>query len=562
MSFSPRAVVVIATLSLGALTAQILRTYAQDVPEPAPPQVEDRGADSEATSRAPSSEWQPDAAEPHLNSREQRGADATPALLFKKLGKSTTVEFLDLPLEECLNHLQESHGIQIWTDTATLADEGIALDQPLTLKLTGVRLESILNLLLRPCQLEWIIQDEVLKITTATWSFEHPQVAAYEVQNLLDAGHLSKDLIESIKTCIQPLSWKEEFQAGIALSGGVLIIRQSQQVHGEIGRLLADLDEIAFDQEEETHARGRKNALVAQVSHRAHRPGTLRTIAAPWHSVAFREKKDDFEKKDKPQRVPAEEKIIKAFDLPTTVEFNDLPLEDCLTYLEKFHSLNLYLDKQSLSDEGVSLDQPISLKLANVSFESTLHLLLQPLNLDWVVEDEVLKITTESWIKAHPEVRTYEIENLIDAGHTVDALMTSIRRCIDPPSWNGEYAAISHTGGVLVIRQSQRIHSEIERLLADLDNIVLDVIAEAAQDARHGKEISKEVVSVRIYQTDMQPAAQIAECIEQFVARDTWREHGGEGRILAMNGQIVVEQSAAVHREIQRFLELLLHQPQ
>ena len=40
------------------------------------------------------------------------------------------------------------------------------------------------------------------------------------------------------------------------------------------------------------------------------------------------------------------------------------------------------------------------------------------MQLDWVIADEVLKITTRAWANANPEVRTYNIQNLIDAGHT------------------------------------------------------------------------------------------------------------------------------------------------
>src|SRR5437868_11156987 len=68
----------------------------------------------------------------------------------------------------------------------------------------------------------------------------------------------------------------------------------------------------------------------------------------------------------------AEEKILESLDKPTNVEFLDLALEDCLTYLKEYHSINVWLDKPALAEEGVALDQPITLKLAGVRLESIL----------------------------------------------------------------------------------------------------------------------------------------------------------------------------------------------
>jgi hypothetical protein len=74
---------------------------------------------------------------------------------------------------------------------------------------------------------------------------------------------------------------------------------------------------------------------------------------------------------------PTEEKIRKSLSKPTTVEFLDLPLEDCITFLKEYHNINIWLDRPTLTDEGVALDQPITLKLAGVSFRSVLKLLLE-----------------------------------------------------------------------------------------------------------------------------------------------------------------------------------------
>ncbi len=127
-----------------------------------------------------------------LSERRQKWAsvdlvryNATEEKIRFALSKPTTVEFLDLPLEDCITFLKEYHNINIWIDRATLTDEGVALDQPITLKLAGVTLRSVLKLLLEPAQLTYVIEDEVMKITTSTKAGEKLQTRVYPVGDLV-----------------------------------------------------------------------------------------------------------------------------------------------------------------------------------------------------------------------------------------------------------------------------------------------------------------------------------------------------------------------------------------
>jgi hypothetical protein len=248
----------------------------------------------------------------------------------------------------------------------------------------------------------------------------------------------------------------------------------------------------------------------------------------------------------------AEAEIIAALDKPTTVDFQEMGLEDALMFLKSYHEINIWIDRGTLAEEGVALDQPVTLKLAGVKLESILNLLLEPNELDWVVQDEVLKITTKSWAAAHPEVRTYSVQNLLDAGHSPEDLIASITKCVEPSSWY-EDAAISHSGGVLVVRQSQRAHGEIVRLLEDLDRIAED---EEEREADH----KQAVVSVKVYQTGKQPADKVARYIEELIAKDTWTAHGGKGKVRVLEGAVVVEQTRDVHQAVENFLRQLAPQ--
>ncbi len=92
------------------------------------------------------------------------------------------------------------------------------------------------------------------------------------------------------------------------------------------------------------------------------------------------------------KRSAIEEKIVRALDKPTDVDFADLPLEDCLTVLNESRNLHLAIDKEALTDQGIAFDQPITLKLAGVTLRSVLRLVLEPVGLSYVIEDDALKI--------------------------------------------------------------------------------------------------------------------------------------------------------------------------
>jgi hypothetical protein len=110
---------------------------------------------------------------------------------------------------------------------------------------------------------------------------------------------------------------------------------------------------------------------------------------------------------------PTEEKIRRSLDKPTNVEFLDLALEDAITYLKEYHNINIWMDKQTLTDEGVALDQPITLKLAGVSLRSVLKLLLEPVQLTYLIENEVMKITTATKAGEKLATRVYPVADLV-----------------------------------------------------------------------------------------------------------------------------------------------------
>ena len=110
---------------------------------------------------------------------------------------------------------------------------------------------------------------------------------------------------------------------------------------------------------------------------------------------------------------PNEQRIQQALKDPTEVAFTDQPLKDALDYLEDLHHIEIIIDTPALADEGISTDQNVNLVLSGITLRSALRLLLEPLQLTYVIEDEVMKITTQQKADEKTSTRVYPVADLV-----------------------------------------------------------------------------------------------------------------------------------------------------
>jgi hypothetical protein len=98
---------------------------------------------------------------------------------------SNGLDFTETPLEEVVTTLQEDYGIPIQIDTPALEAIGLDPTEPVTESLHNVTLRSALRLMLKKLQLTYIIQDEVLMITTPEEAEQQLVVKVYPVADLV-----------------------------------------------------------------------------------------------------------------------------------------------------------------------------------------------------------------------------------------------------------------------------------------------------------------------------------------------------------------------------------------
>jgi hypothetical protein len=133
----------------------------------------------------------------------------------------------------------------------------------------------------------------------------------------------------------------------------------------------------------------------------------------PWPSVG-------------PDSGAAEVKILASLADDTVLEFIDTPLEQVFDFLRDQHKINIEIDKKALDDVGIGTDVPITRSLKGISLRSALQLMLSELGLTYLVENEVLLITTPDVASSRAEVRVYNVTELIGDAESSDVLAETL----------------------------------------------------------------------------------------------------------------------------------------
>lgn len=122
--------------------------------------------------------------------------------------RGVEIEFIDTPLKDGMDFIADAHDITILIDEAALQEEGVAIDEPINRTLSQITLESALNIILEPMGLTYVIEDEVLKITTLIDADEKHTTRVYNTGYLRQIGVEPEDLSKTIQAVVQPDDWR------------------------------------------------------------------------------------------------------------------------------------------------------------------------------------------------------------------------------------------------------------------------------------------------------------------------------------------------------------------
>ena len=262
------------------------------------------------------------------------------------------------------------------------------------------------------------------------------------------------------------------------------------------------------------------------------------------------ERRAQFSGDQERDRHPAELEIEKKLHTPVSLKFKDAPLSDVAEHLKKVGDINIYLDPQGLAEEGIHSSTPVTIDLSQeISLKSALNLILSPLHLDYVIQNEVLKITSEQLRDRNVYSKTYNVADLVlpipnAPEHNQLGLPDSLARGYERTNQN-----LAGANGIRTPQMNVSSHSGVPGL-ANLSEIPSGTLAQTSGNyARSGQ-------SGGTGQADFES---LMTLITTTIQPDTWDELGGEGRVAEFetNMSLVVSQTQEVHEEIADLLEQL-----
>lgn len=434
----------------------------------------------------------------------------------RALQKKVTVAFEETPLNDAVPHIGKLCGVQTVFDAYLLLDYGIPLDQPVSLKLTeALPAAAALTRLLEPHGLEWTVNNEMLTVTVQGEG-DVLDTRQYNVQTLLRAGYSAAVLVDVIE---QETSgpWIDIHGIGgtVLAIGQVLLIRQNEQVHRDVTNLLPVLERVATGSE--------KTGAILLID-------------------------------------PADREVYKVLSRKVSDDFRNTPLKDVADFLSDRLKVNFLIDEPRLQEEGIAVDDPVTVRFNDVTLVSALKLILQPLGLTYYIDDGAFMITTE--IDADEKLFTavFNVRDFVEAEYDVLSLVDAIQGQTTGPWIDVDGAGGTITDpipGTLIVRQTWNVLQETAMLLDELRA----TLKEETPGGRLPKIVDgPDGMVVKHYFITSLPIEDVRDAIPKFVAPVSWKASGGEGELAMVESMIVVRQTHAVHRQIERFLRTLRNQ--
>lgn len=253
-----------------------------------------------------------------------------------------------------------------------------------------------------------------------------------------------------------------------------------------------------------------------------------------------------------PRRSERELEIEQKLKTPVMLQFEQAPLSLVMDQLAKLADVNLHLDPQGLAEEGVTTDAPVSVKLNHeISLQSALRLILEPLHLSYVIKDEVLKITSEQLRNGEVYPVVYNVADLVTpipnfvpsprsglAGALADAMATA------NPLAGGGFGA---SAAPLAVLANNRSTSGTV-----INPAVLAQMSGSSPTGAVPSNVANGFGPGGLGGGSMADFDSLIDLITSTIQPTTWDEVGGPGSIqeFETNLSLVITQTQQVHEQI------------
>jgi hypothetical protein len=444
------------------------------------------------------------------------------------------VDFVETSISDVVLALSDQRKITIVLDTRALEATGVGPDRSVTLSLEGVPLRSVLNIILRPYGLTWMVIEDVVLVTPHEFA-KLPLVSqVYDVRDLMarsDDGRLDPDgLTDLITASVAPTSWDEVGGTGTLDSfDGSLVVRQTDDLQRVLQGVLTEL-------------RRAKHLLEHDPQQAFARRWTLSPQPAG----------------------PTTQRIEAALDKQMPLlEFIETPLAEVIDSVRERAGIPILIDPQALDQVGFSLKTPVTQRFHEISLGSGLQRMLHDYNLEAVVRDDVLWITTYEEEEQRLTTAAYLVRDLVDSQDAcvdqVDDLIELITSTVAPTAW----ADVGGPGQVryfslldaLVIDQTDEVLQQVDELLAKLHKVRHarePWSAERWQQRREQQRNTPELVHFSIVPTQLGRDAiaieSVRTAIEHVLAAEDLERASIKQSTSALSAMLTPREAAQVQR--------------
>ena len=279
-------------------------------------------------------------------------------------------------------------------------------------------------------------------------------------------------------------------------------------------------------------------------------------------------------------RHEAERRIEAILDQPlrNPIDALQTPLIQITDIIEEEFGFPIEYDIKALDVVAASPDTEVNAAYSNLSLRSALELMLRQVeHLTYVVDNEVLLITTQEEAGRRLETRVYRVDDLIvvdpsqsalSASADYDSLIALITANVEHDSWTangkGEGEVRAFPPGMIVITQTRRVHDQVDELLTELRRNKAEVLAAAETLESAGGPVTR---SFRFSDATLAESAQLRATVEQALQQSVDWETDGEqladGVFLhVLPEQVIVRHVPKVVAQVEQAVREILPQQQ
>ncbi len=256
-----------------------------------------------------------------------------------------------------------------------------------------------------------------------------------------------------------------------------------------------------------------------------------------------------------PERaLPTDAKIERAMDDILAVDFRETQLKDALEFIGALQNLTFQYDTDALRMERINMDQPITLTLKDFPLRILLKLLLEPVAMEWIIQDGAIVITTRSKAENQVSAWRYDVNDLIAAEIPADALASTVAAMVAPESWksSGGQGSMEIDGDGLLVLQTGPVHRKLRSLLRQFRRHLTET--GAARRARDRLFATKKYDVSNCVDAAVAPE-NLIKIVASAVFRSTWKQFGGHGTLELNGNTLEATNHQWVHNHLGRLLD-------